>query len=166
MNDYEKYVPIELRLLVDALTRQARANLEKDGYLAPVAFVGRLDGEIRVCAGLNRLTKDEGANAIRRIAKKHDADFVLWIDEAWMKEFKASSLSEARRIRDEIGGEVRDIPGRIDVVMFTLHTRACVFAASPVRETLAGNPEKYTFGAVEFDKPHAAEGRFMSLLPS
>lgn len=166
MNDYEKYVPIELRRLVDALAAQARANLERDGYIAPVAFVGRLDGRVEVCAGLNRVTKDEAAHAVRRIAKKHDADFVLWIDEAWWKEFTASSLSEARRIRDEVGGEVRNMPGRIDVVMFTLHTRVCVFVAHPVRETLAGIPEKYTFGAVEFDKPTAAEGRFMSLLPS
>lgn len=164
MNDYEKYVPIELQLLVDMLIRQARANLEKDGFLTPVAFVGRLDGTIWVCGGLNRLTKDEGANAIRRLAKKHDADFVLWIDEAWLKEFKAASMDEARRIRDEVGGEVRDIPGRIDVVLFVLHTRACVFAAHAVRKTLEGRPG-YTFGAVEFDKPTAAEGRFMSLLP-
>ncbi|VBJ26797.1 Uncharacterised protein [Burkholderia pseudomallei] len=166
MSDYEKFVPFEIRLLVHDLVAQARDNLERDGFLAPVAFVGRFDGWIRICAGLNRLSKDEGARLVRLAAKKHDADFVLFIDEAWLKEFQANSLSEARRIRDEVGGEVRDIAGRLDVVMFNLQTHAGVFAAHAERIPLERAPGKYTFGMVEFDRPKLAEGRFVSMLPA
>lgn len=165
MTDYEKFVPIEIRMLVDAFAQQARINLEKDGYLEPVAFVGRLDGEVRICAGLSRLTKDDGARFVRSMAKKHDADFALFIDEAWLRQFHAGSIGEARRIRDEVGGEVRDMPGRIDVVMFNLQTYAGVFAAHAERIPLERAPGKYTFGMIEFDRPELAEGRFVSLLP-
>ncbi|CAJ3070768.1 Uncharacterised protein [Burkholderia pseudomallei] len=164
-DDYEKFVPFEIRLLVHDLVAQARNNLERDGYLAPVAFVGRFDGDVRVCAGLNRLSKDEGARFVRNMAKKHDADFVLWLDEAWLKEFQADSISAVRRIRDEVGGEIRDIPGRLDVVMFNLQTHAGVFAAHAERIPMERAPGKYTFGIVEFDRPKLAEGRFVSLLP-
>ncbi|CAJ4441517.1 Uncharacterised protein [Burkholderia pseudomallei] len=166
MSDYEKFVPFEIRLFVHDIVAQARNNLEKDGFLAPLAFVGRFDGWTRICAGLDRLTKDDGMRFVRGVAKKHDADFVLFVSEAWLKEFQADSLSEARRIRDEVGGEVRDIPGRLDIVMFDLQTHAGVFAAHAERIPLERAPGKYTFGMVEFDRPKLAEGRFVSLLPS
>ncbi|CAJ8172104.1 Uncharacterised protein [Burkholderia pseudomallei] len=164
-DDYEKFVPFEIRLLVHDIVAQARNNLERDGYLTPVAFVGRFDGDVRICGGLNRFSKDDGARLVRSVAKKHDADFVLWLDEAWLKEFQADSMSEARRIRDEVGGEVRDIPGRLDVVMFNLQTHAGVFAAHAERIPMERAPGKYTFGIVEFDRPKLAEGRFLTLLP-
>lgn len=165
MSDYEKFVPFEIRLFVHDIVAQARNNLERDGFLAPVAFVGRFDGWIRICAGLNRLSKDEGARLVRLAAKKHDADFVLFIDEAWLKEFQANSLSEARRIRDEVGGEVRDIAGRLDVVMFNLQTHAGVFVAHAERIPMERAPGKYTFGLVEFETAPYSEGRFVSMLP-
>jgi hypothetical protein len=162
MSDYEKFVPIEIRETVDGIAQQARINLERDGCLVPVAFVGRLGGDFTVCGNLARIPKEAAAQAVRALAKKQDADFVLWLDEAWLKAFTGSSKDEARRKREQYGGEVRDIPGRVDVVMFVLHTHAGVFVAQPLREEVEG---KYTFGAVTFEAPMTAEGRVMSLLP-
>ncbi|ARL25475.1 hypothetical protein [Burkholderia pseudomallei] len=169
--DYEKFVPPQLRQLVDCLIVQARIKIELDGFLAPVAFVGQFDkdgvvAEVVACGGLGNLSKDEGTRRVRNLAKEHNADFVLWIDEAWMTQFTTHSIDEAQRKVAEVGGEVRDTPGRIDVVMFVLETHLGIFVANPVREDAKDSPGGYTFGAVEFGRPNHAEGQFAGVLPS
>jgi hypothetical protein len=163
MSDYEKLVPEPIRLLVDSVITTARAHLERDGYLAPVAFVGSHSKGRRItaCGGLANVPKDESATAIRALAKREDADFVLWVDEAWMKSIQAKSVDEAKKIRAETEN-VRDMPGRLDVVMFNLQTHVGTFAAHVLRE---GTPGKYTFGAVKFEMWTYGEGRLMNLLP-
>lgn len=162
MSDYERLVPEPIRQLVDSVITTARAHLERDGYLAPVAFVGSdSKRSITACGGLANVSKDESARAIRELAKRNDADFVLWVDEAWMKSINATSVDEAKKIRAETEN-VRDMPGRLDVVMFNLQTHVGTFAAHALRE---GVPGKYTFGAVKFEMWTYGEGRLTNLLP-
>lgn len=164
MSDYERLVPPDIRRMVALIVDQARSNLERFGQLVPVAFLGRLDGELGMCSGLHLLSVDEAASAVRGEAEKMDPDFVLFINEVWLKSFEGMPLSEAQRLR-AMGGRVRDMPGRVDGVLFMLETHTGVFAAQVVRETLQGEPDRYTFGEVRFEKPQHAEGRLSGLLP-
>jgi hypothetical protein len=164
MNEYEKFVPAEIRGMVEVMIEQARFNIEQDGVLEPVALVGTLDS-CGLVAGLSRISKDSAARVVRSLAKDKNADFVLWIDEAWLKSIDAPTMAEAKRIREALGDEVKDMPGRIDVVLFSLQTHSGDYLARALREPLDGKPGKYTFGAVNFRKPNQTEGRFLSLLP-
>jgi hypothetical protein len=159
MNQYETLVPVELRNYVEAMATVARENLERDGHLTPVAFVGTLDGHGTMLGGLSTLNKDRAAREIARFAKQLDADFILHIDEAWI----ATTTSEAdvEKLRAQYG-EVQHIPGRIDAVMFQLETRIGFFLGYPTREPKG---ETFTFGPIKMEFMKGGHGRFVGLLP-
>jgi hypothetical protein len=157
---YERLVPEETRAFVAHCVNQARENIERDGFLEPVALIGRFAEEPSVIAigRLGVMPKDIAARLIRQTAHKADADFVLHIDEVWTANLKT---------RDERKqyGQVRDIPGRIDAVMFALHTHIGTFVALTERVTVDAAKKRYTFGAVDLDMMKEGEGRFVGLLP-
>ena len=159
MNEYEKLVPVELRGYIDGIVELARNNIERDGVLAPVAFVGTIGGNITVIGGLAYIEKDDAAKMIRKAAKQTKADFVLHVDEGWLKH--ATSKAEVDALKEN-HGQVRDMPGRVDVVMFSLETRMGQFFDAPVRQP---HGETYTFGELKMQLMPDAEGRFMGLLP-
>lgn len=167
MNEYEKLVPEETRAIVSKCIEHARYLLEKDGELSPVAFIGRFGGEMTVLAGLANIGKDNAAKEMREMARKVDADYLLHIDECWMLETKVSDRAEAETLRaDTRGKAVRDMPGRVDGVMFNLETHAAIFAALVPRVTVDEAAKRYTFGAVEFQVMREGEGRFIGMLHS
>lgn len=165
MNDYEKFVPVECRLAVAAFIETARGLMEKEGELTPVAFVGRFDGGGDIVGGLHLMPKDMTPKIIRAVAKKIDADYVLFVTEVWLKpmDFKTRAEADAfyQRMSSE-GGQVRDMPGRIDAVMFQLETYSGQFMANVPRE---GNEGAYTFGEPKFDLSRESMGRFVGMLP-
>lgn len=158
-DEYEKLVPLELRNYVEAMATVARENLERDGKLTPVAFIGTMDGNGTMLGGLAGLGKDGSARAIRAFAKKLDADFVLHIDEAWTT--STTDKDEVARLREKYK-EVRLMPGRVDCVMFQLETRVGQFMGLPTREPFG---ETFTFGPINMQFMDHGEGRFVGLLP-
>jgi hypothetical protein len=165
MNEYERLVPEETRAIVDKCIEHARHLLEKDGQLAPVAFVGRFGGEMTVLGGLGNIGKDLAAKMMRKTARELDADFLLHVDEVWLYESKDKTREEVEALRAESPGrQVRYMPGRIDAVMFNLETHLGTFLANVPRETVDEAAKRYTFGTVEFAFMREGEGRFVGLL--
>lgn len=165
MSKYESLVPELVRAFVETIVEQARDNMEKHGGLSPIAFCSKYDCEqINVVKDLATVDKDKGAAMIRYVAKKTDADFVLYVDECWLFTAQAETMKDARAIRDQYGGQVKDIPGRVDAVMFMLDTREGLFSANEIRQDASKFGLKYTFGNVDFEMMDASEGRFTSFL--
>lgn len=162
MSKYEQLVPAETRDFIDGLVEKVRENLERDGYIETVAFAGHFDGRLTIIPNIARLPKDVSSKLIRKIAGKVEADYALFVDEAWTLE--ATSKTEVDLLREQYG-EVRNMPNRIDVVMFSLQTHAAQFLGMPKRITIDEAKKRYTFGAVEFEMMDGAEGRFVGLLP-
>ena len=159
MTEYEKLVPLEVREFVFVFIEQARAALKKDGYLTPVAVVGQFGGATEIIGGLGNMPKDVSVALIRKRAARINADFTLFVDEIWMKAFTTETETEDAR---KEYGEVRNMPGRIDAVMFMVETHIGQFVGNAVRE---GKEGAYTFGEVKFDFMQAASGRYVGLLP-
>lgn len=160
MNEYEKLVPHETRAFVDALVAHARELMQRDGALSPIAFTGKFGGGGIAIDKLAVLPKDVAAKVIREAAKQAKADYILHIDEGWSFETDTKESVDAMRAKY---GQVKDMPGRIDVVTFHFETYAGQFLAMPKREPFG---ETFTFGEPEFRLAPRAEGRFMGLLPT
>jgi hypothetical protein len=160
MNEYEKLVPSETRGFVDRCVAHARELMQRDGALSPIAFVGTFNGGGIAIPALAMIPKDVAAKVITLAAKQADADFVLHIDEGWGLEAQTEESVKALHAKY---GQVKDMPGRIDVVMFQFETYAGQFMAMPKREPFG---EMFTFGEASFQLLGHAEGRFMGLLPT
>jgi hypothetical protein len=159
MNEYEKLVPSETRAFVDKCVGHARELMQRDGRLTPIAFAGNFDGGGIVIDRLAVLPKDAAAAVITHAAKQCNADFILHIDECWLYNTDSQAEAEAMQTQHK---QVKDMPGRVDAVMFNLETHAGQFSALPKREPFG---ETFTFGEAEFRMAPRAEGRFISLLP-
>jgi hypothetical protein len=163
---YEQFVSREMREFVTLCVEHSREMLEADGRLTPVAFVGTIGGECSLVTGLAAMPKKVAAKVITATARKLDADFVLHIDEGWLKQFEGTA-DDFERLRAENNGEVRTMPGRIDVVLFNLDTRVGFFFAGPERTIIGerdGEPV-YSFGDAEFNLMENGSGTFVGLLP-
>ena len=160
MNEYEKLVPSETRAFVVRCVEHAREMMQCNGALSPVAFVGKFGGGGILIDNLAALPKDIAVKVITAAAKKADADFILHIDECWM--LSSDTKASVDALQDEYK-QVRDMPGRIDGVMFNFETYAGQFSALPKREPFG---ETFTFGEPKFELVKRVEGRFMGLLPT
>jgi hypothetical protein len=161
-DDYERLVPAELRELVSSIVEVARGMLEKDGALQAVAFVGRLEPRNVGILGVGPLRNGSAAvTLIRAMADERNADFVLFVSEAWTFE---GPKEEAEKLRAQYD-EVQHIPGRIHAVMFALHTHVGFFVGDAERETVDEAAKRYTFGEIVFRMAQLGEGCMASMLP-
>jgi hypothetical protein len=160
MNEYEKLVPSETRAFVDKCVAHARELIQRDGALSPIAFVGRFEGGGIAISDLAAFPKDVAVKVIREAAKQAKADYVLQIDEGWG--LHVDTKEEVDALRSKYG-QVKDMPGRVDMVTFLFQTYAGQFSAMPLREPFG---ETFTFGEVSFRLADHAEGSFMGLLPT
>lgn len=160
MNEYEKLVPSEARSFVAMCVEHARELLQRDGMLTPIAFVGKFDGDITAVASLAAFPKNVAAKVITLAAKHADADFILHIDEGWGLHVDSEKEVDALRAKY---GEVKNMPGRVDMVTFMFQTYAGQFTAMPLREPFG---KTFTFGAVSFRLAQQGEGTFLGLLPT
>lgn len=164
MNEYEKMVPVELRMIVEGAIGEARKNIGKVKQLAMVAFVGRLDDfecAILLLEGLG--TKQNAADALAKFARAKDADFILHICEMHMLRTDAKTEAEAREIQrhaDKVG--VSNMPGNVEGVCFQVETGAGMFLAFCEIEQVDG---RRTFGPAEFEYKPGYRGRFANILP-
>jgi hypothetical protein len=164
MNEYEKLVPAECRLIVEAAIEQTRENLTKVDELAMCAFVGNFDASECAILLLEGLPgKQHAADVLAKFARSQDADFILHICEMYMLKTQALNEAEAREMEKQaqkIG--VKNMPGNVEGVCFQLETGAGMFLAFHQFENVN---ERKTFGAVEFKYMPNYRGRFANLLP-
>lgn len=130
-----------------------------------IALVGSFgeEGEATIVP-IGHLPKAFVAPLIKTCAKGFDADFVLKIDEAWVH--ATTSREEMERLKEQHGGEIRNIPGRRDVVQFALHTHSGRFIGIADRVAIAQEKDRYTFGDVDMEMWEIGGGRFADLLPA
>lgn len=138
-----------------------RLNLKTHDELLPTWFIGAngkltLVGTPFMGPDIGR-AKDRIADAIRRITRDLEADFILFISEAWglrdteaTKEYMADN---GRRWKS-----VSEHPKAFECVTLMLETRTGVYQAMP--EILAGRD----LGEVKWLKADSNSGRFSNFL--
>jgi hypothetical protein len=121
-----------------------REQLQKRGQFTAMAFGWNQSSDNpKFCAipmeGPQDLNKAAWAAAVREVFAKHNVDTTLLASEVWMKTVRGEPKPE---------GQVRDMPGRIDAVMFSLETASGAFWSTVPREDLPDAEGRYTFGPV------------------
>lgn len=111
----------------------------------------------------NKIEKDLFAEAIKAYAKEYDADFFIFVSEAYILRAEQLGGNEAmEKLRAQFTS-VKDCPGRVECLMFALETPYGNWIATPEIHTKNG---KRTFDEPTFVKSDDASGRFTHLLPS
>jgi hypothetical protein len=159
-------IPSSYLRQIEPLIDAARGFVENGEQLAPFAFVGNLSGggtfPVLLATGTDA-EKDQSAEAVKRLAELHEADFVFTIMEAWSLPPERADAYD--RIIDEYGS-VGASPYRLDVVSLALETRHGIWVAQVPLERLSPAAEARTFGRPRFQHFTSAEGRFADLLPA
>jgi hypothetical protein len=158
-----KPLPDKLRELVSSFVKKARENLENDGFLAPVAFVGNSTTENIVAIVLDTASeaaKDASAEHLRKIAALTEADFVFTIVDSWG--LPQSKLKDYEKIIKRYGS-IGESPYRVNTVSFMLETKTGNWAAQAKQEKSGLSSRKKAFGEISFMSMES-EGRFANLL--
>lgn len=149
------------RDLLKGVIETARANLEYSGSLLPVFFIGN-EKTLNVVGAVfcNDREKDAASDAIRRMSKEIDADFVVFVTESWTI---APEHSEEFMlgIRNGKYKRVSDHPKRQEIVSFIIETRLSDCVGIAKIETRSDGSK--TFGEVEM-KEGENSGRFTHFL--
>jgi CRISPR/Cas system CMR-associated protein Cmr5 small subunit len=156
-------LPEKLSGLVASFVNKARDNLEKDGFLAPVAFVGNSTTENVVAVVLDagsEEAKDASADHLRKLAELTEADFVFTIMDSWG--LPQNRVKDYDKIVKRYGS-IGQSPYRVNTVSFMLETRTGNWAAQAKQEKAGLSSRKKTFGEPRF-LSMASEGRFANLL--
>ncbi|MGB5833297.1 MAG: hypothetical protein WBG92_15075 [Thiohalocapsa sp.] len=158
-------IPSSYLNLINPLIEAARGFVENGETLAPFAFVGNLSGggtfPVLLATGSDA-EKDESANAVKRLAEMHQADFVFTILEAWS--LPAEQIEKFEEIIEHYGS-IGASPDRLDVVSLALETRHGLWVAQIPLEPLCQADGRRTFGEPGFRHFTSGEGRFTDLLP-
>jgi hypothetical protein len=141
---------------VKAIVGIAKTNLESDGELVPVVFLG-CRGSVKIVPldMFNDETKSLMVRTVSMLYKESKPEWALHISECWMKKFeKDEAVPE--------NGRVRDVPGRIEAVLFHLKVKdKCYLATAPIIEN-AGE-KTFTIDDIEFIDADGMGGNFADM---
>lgn len=107
----------ELKGMADKLVDAAKTNIERDGILAPVFFVGTPKGFGIISPDFSTPeSKEASIKRVAALASENNADWIMSISEAWSRVFeKGASIPK--------GYAPSTDPDRQEVVLFVLNTR-------------------------------------------
>lgn len=160
--------------LVQELVEKVKSNLNEDGKLMPTFFVhGERPKDFKLDEGEEDGWEDKGAlyilgmeiedgmkqklaEAMRDFAKSKNADWTMFVTECYMKGYD----KDEEPVND--GTPVRDMPGRIEAVMFSFEgPDGDYMALAPIRF----KADKPCLLEVKFEKnEQPGEGTFSNLL--
>lgn len=156
-------VPTVLQSLVDAFVSVARDGARRGKEIPMVAAIGDADTGEHVVIPYGQGTPNEGARLVRKTAQLMDANFILLVSEAWQKTATKADGEDFASMRERYK-EVRHMPGRRDVVMFQLETRAGLWTGSTDIPPHKGRTPRY-FEDPVFSHGGIGTGRLVGLLP-
>lgn len=152
--------PPEVQPLVDKILALCREQMT-EGTVKPVTYVIDTAKKVMVPVEMympNNVAKDVAAALVRWTAKNMKADATIMVTEAW-------SLSEAdskhyQAIMDKYGS-IGEYPGKLDVLMVSVQTRAGAWTGRAPIETKG---EARRCGPLEVIRPNISTGRLMNFL--
>lgn len=156
------HMPELLEIIVDTVFSHALEIVAEKGEMMPVAFLVRIDEGMVIPLGLpfsDEREKHAAMMMLRLMAKKKEADCVVFMCEAWGK--SVEKQEEAERIRDS-GGRVRNEPDSYECMMVDVETYHGHWAAMP---KLVINGKKRTYAPPQFRFLDGASGTLMNHLP-
>lgn len=147
---------------IETFHRAHEKLLAAAGYLHPFAVIFR-GGDIKEILATaffeenDMSDKDQFAEAMRQRCSRHDADAVCLMTEAYARTMDKGEERGA--------GAVKDMPGRVEIVMYNLETRQGRWMGQAVITGKEGAPR--TLAKIRWMGPSgASSGRFTGMLPT
>jgi hypothetical protein len=140
-----------------------RKIFQEDGYIDALYVVCVDDIQFSVPAFPTR-NKDISVAMMRMYFKSVEADRYCYVDEAWTIEGEGKDrMEELKRLTQEEGVNIADIPGMREALIFTAEDRdgGMVLAQS----IISTRGKKRSLGPLQFKEYGVTEGRMVGLLP-
>lgn len=142
--------------MVDKIIDLARQNLENDGELVPVFFLGTGKGVVVLATPFDSdMGKDVVAHSVREYTKRVPTDWLLQITEAYMLKLDKDDATA-------MNGRVSEHPNRVECVLFNFQVKGGKSYMASV-ETILYPSGKKSFGKVELEESNF-DGRFEGLI--
>jgi hypothetical protein len=158
-------LPADLRPMIDAVIRTAKAKLEAGDEIPGVAFVDTMRSDERFVAlpmsGFP--TKDLWAGAVRFVSSQSDARFVIVMSEVWTASVERGDTATIARLNRE---GVASQPGRQEMMLVQIETHEGLWCGLAPLKPFMGpglRPGK-TFDPPDLEAPLHGEGRLGGLL--
>lgn len=157
----EKYLPF-----VEEMHKRIRANFEKDGFLAPVAFIISYDGTIGMigCPGFSCPEhKEIFLKAIKEDAFSNKAVGVMFASESWQVKMNIEKKHEIEKAYADAGGDFGKCPDKKEVIFIIEEYLDATYTTS---YPIIRNDGKVSLGEsiTKEQKGEDFEGRFHNLL--
>lgn len=154
-------IPSALQARVDHTIKSVQDHVRAGKELSVTAVVG--DAHTGDCVvipmqGTDARSKDAAVRRVRLTAQLMGATFALIVSEAWMAKGTKDQPLDRQRYK-----QIKDVPGRKDVVMFQLETQDGAWSGTADIPAHKGRAPRY-FEAPAFLWADTKEGRMSGLL--
>lgn len=152
--------PPDVQPLIDKVLAICREQMT-EGTVTPVTYVIESKSRLLVPVEMHmpdNVAKDISAALVRMTAKSIKADMTIMVTEAW-----SLSAADAARHAEivEQYGSIGEYPGKLDILMVTVQTRAGHWMARAPIETRG---QARRCGELEVMRAEGAAGRFTNFL--